>query len=119
MDGLTIKHDEDPERAYGKWVLVRRSLGIGSFGINAVELPPGEEIPEHDESGRAHEEVFLVLDGDAVMVVEGVDHRLSRGSYARLDPALRRTVRNDTEEVARLLTISAPVESGYEPLDWA
>ena len=119
MDGFTIKHDEDLERAYGKWVLVRRSLGIGSFGINAVELPPGESIPEHDESGREHEEVFLVLDGDAVMVVEGVDHPLRTGSFARLDPALRRTVRNDTDVVARVLIISAPLVSGYEPLDWA
>ena len=119
MDGLTIRHDEDLERAYGKWVLVRRSLDIGSFGINAVELQPGEAIPEHDEAGRAHEEVFLVLDGDAVMVVEGVDHPLRRGSYARLDPALRRTVRNDSGAVARVLIISAPVASGYEPLEWA
>jgi quercetin dioxygenase-like cupin family protein len=119
MDGLTIKHDEDLERAYGKWVLVRRSLGIGSFGINAVELPPGESIPEHDESGREHEEVFVVLDGEAVVVVEGVDHPVRRGSYARLDPPLRRTVRNDSDAVATVLIISAPVESGYEPLEWA
>ena len=119
MDGLTIKHDEELERAYGKWVLVRRSLDIGSFGINAVELPPGESIPEHDESGRSHEEVFLVLDGDAVMVVDGVDHPLRRGSYARLAPERRRTVRNDSDAIASVLIISAPVASGYEPLDWA
>jgi quercetin dioxygenase-like cupin family protein len=119
MDGLTIKHDEDLERAYGKWVLIRRSLGVRSFGMNTVELPPGEAIPEHDESGRDHEEVFFVLDGDAVVVVEGIDHPLRTGSFARLDPALRRTVRNDTDAVARVLIISAPVESGYEPLDWA
>ena len=53
------------------------------------------------------------------MVVEGVDHPLRRGSYARLDPALRRTVRNDSGVVARVLIISAPVASGYEPLEWA
>jgi len=87
MDGLTIKHDEELERAYDKWVLVRRSLGVTSFGMNTVELPPGEAIPEHDESGRDHEEVFLVLDGDAVVVVEGIDHPLRTGSFARLDPA--------------------------------
>ena len=28
MDALTIKHDDELERAYGKWVLVRRSLGV-------------------------------------------------------------------------------------------
>ena len=119
MDGLTIRHDEDLERAYGKWVLVRRSLGVTSFGMNTVELPPGESIPEHDESDRNQEEVFLVLDGDAVVVVEGVDHPLRTGSFARLDPSLRRTVRNDTEAVARVLIISAPVASGYEPMGWA
>ena len=119
MDGLTIKHDDELERAYGKWVLVRRSLGISSFGMNAVELPPGESIPEHDESGRAHEEVFLVLDGSATLVVDGVDHPLRRGSFARLAPERRRTVRNDTEAVAKVLIVSAPVASGYEPLEWA
>lgn len=118
-DGLTIKHDDELERAYGKWVLVRRSLDLGAFGMNAVELPPGESIPEHDETGRAHEEVFLVLDGDATLVVDGAEHPLRRGSYARLDPELRRTVRNDTDTVARVLIISAPVASGYEPMEWA
>ncbi len=119
MDGLTIRHDEELERAYGKWVLVRRSLDIDSFGINAVELPPGESIPEHDETGRMHEEVFLVLDGSATLVVDGVDHPLRKGSFARLAPERRRTVRNDTDAVARVLIVSAPVSSGYQPLDWA
>ena len=76
MEAFTIKHDEELERAYGKWVLVRRSLGVSTFGLNAVELPPGESIPEHDETGRGHEEVFLVLEGDATIVVDGVDHPL-------------------------------------------
>ena len=81
------------ERAYGKWVLVRRSLGVSSFGLNAVELPPGESIPEHDELGRGHEEVFLVLEGEAVIasglsggetvVVEG-QLRLAPGT--KVDP---------------------------------
>ncbi len=119
MDDVTVKHDEDLERAYGKWVLVRRSLGISTFGINAVELPPGDSIPEHDETGRMHEEVFLVLDGDATLVVDGVDHPLRRGSFARLAPERRRTVRNDGDLIARVLIVSAPVESGYEPLEWA
>jgi uncharacterized cupin superfamily protein len=119
MSGFTIRHDEELERDFGKWVLVRRSLGVGSFGINAVELPPGESIPEHDETERAHEEVFLVLDGSPTIVVDGVDHPLRQGSFVRLDPEPRRTVRNDGATVARVLIVSAPVTSGYEPLAWA
>ena len=119
MDGLTIRHDDELERDYGKWVLVRRSLGVRSFGINAVELPPGESIPEHDETGRDHEELFLVLEGEPTLVVEDADHPLREGSFARLDPTLKRTVRNDGDSVARVLIVSAPMSSGYEPLGWA
>jgi uncharacterized cupin superfamily protein len=119
VSGFTIKHDEELERDYGKWVLVRRSLGVQSFGIGAVELPPGESIPEHDETERAQEELFLVLEGSPTMVVDGVDHPLRAGSFVRLDPEPRRTVRNDGETVARVLIVSAPVTSGYEPLSWA
>ena len=82
MSGFTIRHDEELERDFGKWVLVRRSLGVSSFGINAVELPPGESIPEHDEAERAHEELFLVLEGSPTIV----DRR-------RRPPAARRVVR--------------------------
>ena len=119
MNGLTIRHDDELERDYGKWVLVRRSLGVSSFGINAVELPPGESIPEHDETGRDHEELFLVLEGEPTLVVEDADHPLREGSFARLDPTLKRTVRNDGDSVARVLIVSAPVSSGYEPMGWA
>jgi uncharacterized cupin superfamily protein len=119
MSGFTIKHDDELERDYGKWVLVRRSLGLASFGMNAVELPPGDSIPEHDETGRGHEEVFIVLEGSPTLVVDGADHPLRAGSFARLDPEPRRTIRNDGDSVARVLIVSAPVTSGYEPLDWA
>ena len=119
MEPFTICHDDELERAYGKWVLVRRSLGVSSFGLNVVELPAGEAIPEHDETGRGHEEVFLVLEGEATIVVDGVDHPLRTGSFARLAPEPKRTVRNDADAVARVLIVSAPVASGYEPMDWA
>ena len=119
MSGFTIRHDDELERDYGKWVLVRRSLGVSSFGINEVELPPGESIPEHNEAERAHEELFLVLEGSPTIVIDGTDHPLRAGSFARLDPEPTRTVRNDGDAVARVLIVSAPVGSGYEPLGWA
>ena len=118
-EGFTIRHDNELERAYDKWVLVRRSLGVEAFGLNIVELPPGDTIPEHDETERGHEEVFLVLDGEATLVVDGVDHELRPGSFARLDPQPLRTVRNDGAQLAKVLIISAPTSSGYEQMGWA
>ncbi len=119
MTGFTIVHDEELERDYGKWVLVRRSLGLASFGLNMVDLPPGESIPEHDEIDRGQEEVFFVVSGRPTIVVDGVDHPLRVGSFARLDPERRRTVRNDGDVAARVLIASAPTASGYEPMAWA
>lgn len=103
----------------GIWSLVRRSLGVKSFGLNVVDIPPGEGIPEHDEMGRDQEEVFLVLSGNPTIVIDGVEHPLASGSFVRLDAEPRRTVKNGGDAPARVLIVSAPRSSGYEPMDWA
>jgi uncharacterized cupin superfamily protein len=118
LDGLTIRRREDLERN-GNWLLARRSLGLSSFGMNLVEIPPGERIPEHDETGRDQEEVFLVLSGSPSLVVDGREIETPAGTFARLDPHLSRTVVNHGDDVAAVLIVSAPRSSGYEPLEWA
>ena len=115
---FTIAHADDCETT-GNWRLVRRTLGLEAFGINLVELPAGEQIPEHDEAGRDHEEVFYVVRGTATLVVDGEDHPAPAGTFARLDPEHARTVRNDGDQPAGVLIVSAPRSSGYEPLVWA
>jgi uncharacterized cupin superfamily protein len=115
---LTIVHRDDLEQT-GSWSLVRRSLGISSFGVNLVEIAPGAAIPEHAETARDQEELFVVLSGAATLVVDGVDHPAPAGTFARLDPEPTRTVRNDGAEPAEVLIVSAPRSSGYAPLEWA
>jgi uncharacterized cupin superfamily protein len=117
-DGFTIVHRDDLERD-GKWMLARRSLGLTSFGMNLVEIPPGDGIPEHAEVDRDQEEVFCVLEGSATLVIDGADHPAPAGTLARLDPQRRRTVRNDGDTPALVLIVSAPRTSGYEPMAWA
>jgi uncharacterized cupin superfamily protein len=118
LEGVTIRRREDLERT-GNWLLVRRSLGVDAFGINLVEIPPGERIPEHDETDRDQEELFLVLEGSPSLVVDGREIEAPAGTFARLDPQLSRTVVNNTEELAAVLIVSAPRSSGYQPLEWA
>ena len=119
MPRFTIVHADDFERPFPKWALARKSLGVSSFGMNVVELPPGESIPEHDEVDRDQEEVFVTLAGNAIFVIDGEEHPAPVGTYARLDPEPRRTVVNRSELDATVLIVSAPRTSGYEPLDWA
>jgi quercetin dioxygenase-like cupin family protein len=118
LEGVTIRRREDLERN-GNWLLVRRSLGVDAFGVNLVEIPSGERIPEHDEAGRDHEELFIVLEGSPSLVVDGREIEAPAGTFARLDPHLSRTVVNHGDDVAAVLIVSAPRTSGYEPLDWA
>jgi hypothetical protein len=47
-----LAHRDDCETA-GNWQLVRRTLQLRAFGINVVEISPGEQIPEHDETDRS------------------------------------------------------------------
>ena len=66
LEGVTIRRREDLERT-GNWLLARRSPGLSAFGMNLVEIPPNERIPEP----------------------------------------------------ASVLIVSAPRNSGYEPMEWA
>jgi len=117
-EGYTIAHRDDLEQT-GNWTLVRRSLGCRSFGVNLVTILPGASIPEHDETRRDQEELFFVISGSPVLVIDGEEHPTRPGTFARLDPAHRRTVRNDGSETSSVLIVSAPTTSGFEPMDWA
>ena len=119
MPGFTIKHLNDFERPFPKWALARRSLGLQSFGMNVVELPPGESIPEHDETPTDQEEVFIILSGEATMVIDGNDHPAPAGTFTRLDPEPLRTVANRSDGDVTVLIVSAPRTSGYTAPDWA
>jgi quercetin dioxygenase-like cupin family protein len=115
---FTVAHRDDCETS-GNWTLVRRTLGLRAFGLNLVDLPAGEQIPEHDETERDHEEVFFVVSGTATLLIDGERHAAPAGTFARLDPGHARTVRNDGDRAASVLIASAPRSSGYEPLAWA
>jgi mannose-6-phosphate isomerase-like protein (cupin superfamily) len=117
-EGFTIGFLGEFERN-GRWQLVRRGLGVDSFGLNVVEIEQGYAIPEHDETERDQEEVFIVLEGDAVVVIDGHDHPAPAGTFVRVAPSLTRTVRNDNDAPVTLLIVSAPTTSGYTDMGWA
>ena len=119
MADYTIMQVDELEHPWPKWILARKSLGVRSFGMNITELQPGEQIPEHDETDRDQEEVFVTLSGSPTIVIDGQEHPAPEGTYARLDPAPKRHIVNNGDTTARVLIISAPTTSGYVPMDWA
>jgi uncharacterized cupin superfamily protein len=59
------------------------------------------------------------LSGSPSIVIDGEEHPLPAGTFARLDPERRRALVNRSDGPARVLIVSAPLTSGYEPMDWA
>src|SRR3954454_8876381 len=83
---------------------LRRELGVTSFGINLLTLPPGARGRIH--AHERQEEVYLVLEGELTLLIEGdAEHRLGRGRLARVGPAVRRQLVNQGPERLALLAL--------------
>ena len=123
MAGYTIKHRDEFESMEGSgastWRLARKALGTSAFGFNLVEIEPGGQIPEHDEAQSGQVELFIVLEGEAVMRLEGEDHPAPAGTFASIEPPASRTILNRSEEPVTALLIGVQPEGGYEPMSWA
>lgn len=121
-DGYTIKHRDEFESMEGSggstWLLARKALGTDCFGYNLVEIAPGGQIPEHDESGSRQVEVYAILDGEATLRLDGEDHLAPAGTFASLGPEVARTILNRSEAPVTALLIGVQPEGGYEPLTW-
>src|SRR3954470_10609775 len=83
---VRLTHLDEWERS-GNWQLVRRTLGVNAFGLNLVDIPPGEQIPEHDETERDQEEVFYVVSGSPTLMVDGENTRRALGRSRVLPPS--------------------------------
>jgi quercetin dioxygenase-like cupin family protein len=122
-DGFTIKRREELESMEGSgsctWHLVRRPLELEAFGINMVEIGPGGQIPEHTEEGSGQIEVFGIIDGEGKFRLDGNDHEAPAGTFVRIDPAVSRTIVNDSDAPLTALLIGVPADSGYTAgSDW-
>jgi mannose-6-phosphate isomerase-like protein (cupin superfamily) len=79
---------------------------------------------DHDARGRIHahehqEEVFLVLEGELTLLVEGVEHVLGPDQLVRVGPAARRQLTNAGSERLVLLALGGSGEhAGRDGLAW-
>jgi uncharacterized cupin superfamily protein len=119
----SIKHRDEFESMEGSgdcaWKLARKALGTSAFGFNLVEIGPGGEIPEHDEAESGQVELYVILEGDAVLRIDGEDHPAPDGTFASIDPGASRTIVNRSGAAVTAMLIGVQPEGGYEPMSWA
>ena len=116
MADVTVKRLEDFEALYGGGMRrVRAGLGVSSFGIQLIELPPNfEHYPEHDHTHDEQEEVYTVLAGRVTLHAGGEDHELEPGMFARVGPGERRKLVSGAEPV-RVLALGGTPGKIYSP----
>jgi quercetin dioxygenase-like cupin family protein len=121
-DSYSIKHRDEFESMEGSgdctWKLARKALGTSAFGFNLVEIAPGGQMPEHDENESGQVELYAILEGEAVLRLDGEDHPAPAGTFASIDPPASRAILNRSDAPVTAMLIGVQPEGGYEPMSW-
>jgi len=101
----------EPDVTYGaldaetgeRFQLLRRELGVTGFGINLIVLQPRERGRIHAHEHQ--EEVYLVLEGELTLGLEGEERVLGPNEIVRVGPAVRRQLVNAGDARLALLAL--------------
>ena len=86
----------DGDRDDPAWYPLQHALGIDTFGVNLFVAKRAEQtlVEEHDERGSGQQELYLILQGEAVFELDG--ERVSVPAdrvVAVTDPTVRRSAK--------------------------
>ena len=116
MADVTVKRLDEFEAVFGGGLRrVRAGLGLTSFGVQVIELPPSyTHYPQHDHTHDEQEEMYVVLEGRATLQVGGEEHVLEPEVFVRIGPGEKRKFVTGDEGV-RILAIGGMPGRVYEP----
>jgi mannose-6-phosphate isomerase-like protein (cupin superfamily) len=116
LDYTAKRFDEMDPILGGVMLRTRASLGVTSFGMQVINLPPnlGEGYPNHDHAESGQEEVYVVLKGAADFHIEGEDVHLVPEMALRVGADTKRTITTGSEG-AQILALGATPGTAYEP----
>jgi hypothetical protein len=94
MPDFTMSPIDDMEAVvFGSFKRARAVLGVESFGMQVIDLPPNAELyPEHDHAESGQEEVFVVLRGGGEIEVDGERLALNPDTMIRVGPQPKRKI---------------------------
>ena len=115
MADYTVKKVDEMDSAYrGAYKRVRAELGVESFGLSILDLPPNlEQFPEHDEKHTGQEEVYVTVRGSGWIEVEGERVDLDPETIIRVGPEARRKIYTGPEGM-RILALGGVPGGVYD-----
>jgi hypothetical protein len=85
--------DEMDAALYGSFKRARAELGVESFGMQVIDLPPSfDGYPSHDHTHDDQEEVYVALRGSGELEVDGERMPLDEEHMCRVGPLAQRKV---------------------------
>ena len=112
----TAKRIDEMEASFGgSFKRARAELGVSSFGMQVIDLPPQNDLyPEHDHADDGQEEVYLALSGEGEIQIEGESLPLGEDTMVRVGPGVKRKVTTGSSPL-RLLVLGGTPGAAYEP----
>jgi len=94
MGEYTVMRIDEMEAVYlGAFKRARAELGVESFGLQVIDLPPDfENYPEHDHAEDGQEEVFMAIKGGGEIEIDGERFPLDPDHMARVASGTKRKV---------------------------
>ena len=118
MGGYAVKKIDEMEAVYlGAFKRARAELGVESFGLAVIDLPPDfENYPEHDHANDGQEEVFMAIRGGGEIEIEGERFPLDPEHMVRVASGTKRKIWPGSEGM-RMVIVGAVPGGVYEPPD--
>jgi uncharacterized cupin superfamily protein len=96
---------------------LRNELGVSTFGMNLIVLQPRQRGRIHRH--EVQEEVFLVLEGELSLGLDGEEHVLGAGELVRVGPTGRRQLVNRSGKRGAVLALGGSAEhAGRDGRAW-
>jgi mannose-6-phosphate isomerase-like protein (cupin superfamily) len=118
MSNYAVKNIDEMEAVFrGAFKRARAELGVESFGMQVIDLPPNyENYPEHDHTHDNQEEVFLVMRGGGEIEIEGERFPLDDNHIARVGVEAKRKIWPGPDGI-RLVVLGGKPGEAYEAPD--
>jgi mannose-6-phosphate isomerase-like protein (cupin superfamily) len=118
MSTHTVKKIDEMEAVFGGgFKRARAELGVESFGMQIIDMPPNyDNYPMHDHEQDGQEEVYVTLRGSGEIEIEGERFPLDEDHVARVGPGVPRKVWPG-EDGIRVLVLGGKAGEAYEAPD--
>ncbi|HEU4598195.1 MAG TPA: cupin domain-containing protein [Solirubrobacterales bacterium] len=116
MSEFKVKKIDEMEAVFlGGFKRARAELGVESFGLQVIDMPPNyPDYPEHDHAEDGQEEVFMVIRGGGEIEIEGERFPLDPDHMVRVASGTKRKVWPGAEGIRMVIVGGIPGQV-YEP----